>query len=59
MRIDFHTQQVIVCFHSLAVRVRSGVVSGAVPGLDLMPNSFVLPPDLRRLMAWHLKQFGG
>jgi aminoglycoside phosphotransferase (APT) family kinase protein len=57
--IDFYTLWVIVRFHALAVRVRSGVVSGAVPGLDLTLTSLVFPPNLLRLMARYLKQFGG
>lgn len=56
--IDFYTLWVIVRFHALAVRVRSAVVSGAVPGLDLTLTSLVFPPNLQRLMARYLKQFG-
>lgn len=57
--IDFYTLWVLVRFHSLALRVRSGVVSGAVPGLDLTLTSVVFPPNLQRLMARYLKQFEG
>ena len=57
--IDFYTLWVIVRFHALAVRLRSAVVSGVVPGLDLTLTSLVIPPNLQRLMARYLNQFGG
>jgi aminoglycoside phosphotransferase (APT) family kinase protein len=55
--IDFYTLWVIVRFHALAVRVRSSVVAGAVPGLDLTLTSLVFPPNLLRLMARYLARF--